>query len=56
MMCEDCIYYSICFEQRGPCRERKTLEDIRKEIEQLNENYKRTAADSTTSDKDGQRP
>ena len=56
MMCEDCIYYSICFEQRGPCRERRTLEDIRKEIEQLNEDYKKTAANSTTGDKDGQRP
>ena len=53
MSCDECIYYPICFEQRGPCRERKTLEDIKKEIERINENYKRTTADSTTSDKDG---
>jgi hypothetical protein len=51
MTCADCIHFDECFELRGPCREFKTLEDIRKEIEQLNENFKKTATRTTTSDK-----
>ena len=50
MTCTDCIHFDGCFERRGPCREFKTLEDIRKEIEQLNENFKKTATRTTTGD------
>ena len=44
MNCEDCIYYSNCFEQRGPCREFKTLDMIRREIIDINNAYKAKAA------------
>ena len=48
-MCEDCIYYPICMEQRGPCREFKTLSMIRREIIDINDAYK---AKTSTRPKD----
>ena len=45
--CEDCLYYPICMERRGICTEYKTLAQVRKEIEQLNENQKVTSTVST---------
>ena len=45
--CADCLYYKICFERRGICTEYKTLAQVRKEIEQLNENQKVTSTVST---------
>ena len=42
--CRTCLYYPICMERRGICTEYKTLSQVRKEIEQLNENQKTTPA------------
>ena len=56
MNCEDCIYYSNCFELRGPCREFKTLNMIRREIVELNENFKKTAARTAAGDKAADTP
>ena len=50
-MCEDCIYYPICMEQRGICTEFKTLEDIANDVKRINENFKKTAARTTAGDK-----
>jgi hypothetical protein len=38
-------------EQRGICTEYKTLEQVRQEIEQLNENQKKSPRTTATSDK-----
>jgi hypothetical protein len=38
-------------EQRGICTEYKTLEQVRQEIEKLNENQKKTSRSTATSDK-----
>lgn len=40
MICEDCIYFKICMERRGRCREFKTLKDVKNEIESINKKYK----------------
>ena len=53
MICDDCLYKPICMEQRGQCREYKTLEQVRKEIEQLNENQKVTSTVSTNGHEAG---
>ena len=50
MTCADCLHFEECFERRGPCREYKDLRQVREEIEQLNENFKKAAARTTTSD------
>ena len=52
-MCEDCIYYSICFERRGPCREFKTLEDIANDVKRINENFKEVATRPKDRHEDG---
>ena len=51
--CTDCLYYRICFERRGICTEYKTLEQVRQEIEKLNENQKASPTVTTDSHKDG---
>lgn len=51
MTCDDCLHKPICMEQRGPCREYKTIEMVRKEIEKLNENQKKAPRATATSDK-----
>ena len=53
--CDECLHKPICMEQRGPCREFKTIEMVRKEIEQLNENHKKVATRSK-ADQRPQRP
>ena len=50
--CADCLYYKICFERRGICTEYKTLAQVRKEIEQLNENQKTIATRSEDNHED----
>ena len=50
--CEDCLYYPICMERRGICTEYKTLAQVRKEIEQLNENQKTIATRSEDNHED----
>jgi hypothetical protein len=47
--CADCLYYRICIERRGICTEYKTLSEVRKEIEMLNENQKTASTVSTDS-------
>lgn len=48
----DCIHFDECMERRGPCREFKTLEMIRREIIDINNAYKAEAAARTaTGDK-----
>ena len=49
-MCEECLYFSICFERRGICTEFKTLDMIRREIIDINNAYK---AEVATRPKDG---
>jgi hypothetical protein len=49
MTCADCIHFDECFELRGPCREFKTLEMIRREIIDINNAYKAKAAARTAS-------
>lgn len=51
MTCEDCIHVNICMEQRGLCREFKTLGEIKSEIEMLHKKYQPTAG-TKDSDKD----
>ena len=46
--CTPCIHFKECFERRGHCREYKTLEDIRAEVEIVNENYSKLAGRSET--------
>ena len=53
MGCSDCIHYSYCMERRGICREFKTLEMIRREINALNENQKTATTIPTDSHEDG---
>ena len=48
--CTDCLYYRICMERRGICTEYKTLEQVRQEIEKLNENQKKSPRSTATSD------
>jgi hypothetical protein len=51
MTCADCIHFNKCFELRGPCREFKTLEMIRREIIDINDAYKaKTAAGASSGD------
>lgn len=38
-MCADCYKLSRCFEQRGKCAEYRSLDDIRRELEELNDVY-----------------
>ena len=52
MICDKCLHQWECMEQRGQCTEYKTLEQVRKEIEELNENHKKPA----TRTKADQRP
>lgn len=57
MTCADCIHFNKCFEQRGPCREYKTLDMIRREIIDINNAYKaKTSARTTTSDQAADTP
>ena len=51
MTCADCIHFNKCFELRGPCREFKTLNMIRREIVELNENFKKTSTRTAAGDK-----
>lgn len=44
MICDDCLHQWECFEQRGPCREYKDMEMIRREIIGINNAYKAKAA------------
>ena len=42
--CDTCIHADYCMERRGGCRDyqkKKTLEEIRKDIERLNERYRK---------------
>ncbi len=58
MTCSDCIHYKGCFERRGACRDYKTLEEIRKEIESVNQSKKpakRAETNSTSVHADTQR-
>lgn len=52
MICETCSRYNRCLEWRGQCtdyrRKRKSLEEIRREIIELNENKKSVAAGTGT--------
>ena len=48
--CADCLYFKDCMEQRGICTEYKTLEQVRQEIEKLNENQKKAPRTTATSD------
>lgn len=48
--CSACLHYSECMEQRGICTEYKTLEQVRQEIEKLNENQKKASRTTATSD------
>ena len=41
--CESCLHLFECMEQRGRCREYKDLEEVRKDIEMLNQKAKLTA-------------
>ena len=41
--CESCLHYSECMEQRGRCREYKNLEEVKQDIEMLNQKAKLTA-------------
>ena len=34
--CRPCLYYPICMERRGICKEYKDLEGVKREIEMLN--------------------
>ena len=49
-MCDDCLHFHECMEQRGICTEYKTLEQVRQEIEKLNENQKKAPRTTATSD------
>jgi hypothetical protein len=49
MTCTDCIHFDECMERRGPCREFKTLEMIRREIIDINNAYKAEAASGATA-------
>lgn len=43
MICETCINLEHCFERRGQCTDyerRKTLKEIRQQIESINQRYK----------------
>ena len=50
MTCADCIHFDECMERRGPCREYKDLDMIRREIIDINDAYK---AKTSTRPKDG---
>ena len=52
MVCENCLYYRICFERRGICSEFKTLEDIANDVKRINENFKETSTRPKDGDKD----
>ena len=41
--CRACLHFSICYERRGKCKEYKDLEEVRKDIEMLNQKAKLTA-------------
>ena len=41
--CTACLHYSECMERRGKCKEYKDLEEVRKDIEMLNQKAKLTA-------------
>lgn len=51
MICFQCLHFKECFERRGQCKEFKSLEDIKAEIEKLNEDNKKTSGRPETSDK-----
>lgn len=50
MICDDCLHQWKCMEQRGQCKDYKTLEGIRKEIESINKKYGQKAAVGTGTD------
>lgn len=52
MTCDDCLHKSECMEQRGICREFKSLEDLKRDVERINENFK-AAARRAKTDKSG---
>ena len=42
VICDGCLHQWECMEQRGRCREYKSKEEIRQQIEMLNKTYKTT--------------
>lgn len=40
MICDDCYLKKRCFEQRGQCKDFKSLKEIRSEIESINKTHK----------------
>ena len=46
--CSACIHFSECMEQRGPCKEFKTLEGIKNDVQRINADYKKLARRTRT--------
>lgn len=51
--CADCLHLHECMEQRGRCKEYKTLKEVKKDIEMLNKMFK-SAGHPETADTAGQ--
>ena len=47
-----CIHLSECMEQRGRCREYKSLEDIQNDVRRINENFGKKPAGDESEDED----
>ena len=47
-----CIHLSECMEQRGRCREYKSLEDIQNDVRRINENFGKKPAGAEPKDED----
>ena len=46
IICDECVHQWECWDQRGLCNQFKSKEELRREIEKLNEDYKKTAGRS----------
>lgn len=51
MICDDCLHQWECWEQRGRCKEYRSKEEVRNQIEMLNQKY--GSAISRRADKSG---
>ena len=49
MICDECIHQWECWDQRGLCNQYKSKEELRKQIEGINQKYR--AAGRTGTDK-----
>ena len=50
MICDECVHQWECWDQRGFCNQFRSKEELRREIEKLNEDHKKAARNKRTDE------